>query len=149
MQIILTKQVRNLGNVGDVVTVKPGFGRNYLLPKQMAVRATKENLTVFEQRREEFEKAEQQLLSLAQERAEQLQAIIVVLAAQASHEGKLYGAIHAREVAQAITAAGVQVEKQEIQLLQGPIRYLGEYAVKIILHPQVEVTLTLGVVEKK
>lgn len=149
MQVILTKRVRNVGNIGDIVTIKPGFGRNYLLPMKMAVRASKANLQDFEQRREEFEKAEKELLTQAEARAAQMRGISVTIAAQAADEGKLYGSVNIREIAIAMTEAGFNVEKREVNLPEGPIRFVGEYPVKVILHPEVEAELTLTVIEEK
>jgi len=149
MQVILTKTVRNVGNVGDIVTVKPGFGRNYLLPLNMAVRASKANLVEFEQRRAEFEKAEAELLSQAEARASKMRGTTITISAQAADEGKLYGSINIREVAAALSEAGFEVEKREVNLPQGPVRYLGEYPVKVILHPEVEADLNLSVTQQK
>lgn len=149
MQVILTKRVRNLGNVGDIVSIKPGFGRNYLIPMQMAVRASKANLEQFEQRREEFEKAELELLTQAKTRAEQIRGMSLTIAAQAADEGKLYGSVNTREVVVAMAAAGIKIEKAEVNLPEGPIRFIGEYPVQIVLHPEVEAEFTLTVIEEK
>jgi large subunit ribosomal protein L9 len=149
MQIILTKRVRNLGNIGDIVTVKPGYGRNYLFPMNMAVRANRANIQAFEERREELEKAELTLLATANQRAEQLRGLRVTIAAQAAEEGKLYGSVGVRDIAKAITDAGFQVDKAEISVPDGPIRSIGEFTINVLLHLEVEADVLVNIVEKK
>lgn len=149
MQVILTKRVRNLGNIGDIVTVKPGYGRNYLFPMSMAVRASKANLEAFEHSREEFERAEATLLAKAIERADKIRGLNVTIAAHAAEEGKLYGSVTTREIAKVITEAGFYVEKGEVSLPEGSIRYVGEFTIKIVLHSEVEADVILNIIKQK
>lgn len=149
MQVILTKRVRNLGNIGDVVSVKPGYSRNFLIPYNLAISATKANVAEFEHKREALEQAATDALSAAQARAEKVAALTVSIAAQAADEGKLYGSISIRDVALALTKAGVAIEKSEVVLPEGPIRMVGDHAVNLFLHPEVEVQIQINVTEEK
>ncbi len=146
MRIILQKEVSNLGKVGDQMVVKPGFGRNYLIPQGMAVLASKKNIADFELRREELEKAAQQVLSEAKARASKLSELVVIIEGQAGDEGKLFGSIGPRDIAEAVNKAGVKVEKKEIIMLEGPIRQIGEWEVNVRLHSEVSVALKLRIV---
>lgn len=145
MKLILQEKVVNLGNVGDQVTVKPGYGRNYLIPYGKAVPATAEAIAEFESRRAELEKAAADLLAQAKERADKLAEMAVTIAANASEEGKLFGSIGSRDIAEAITEAGVDVEKREVDLPEGPIRVVGDYEVHIQLHSDVVATVKVAV----
>jgi large subunit ribosomal protein L9 len=138
MELILLEKVQNLGDLGDKVNVKPGYGRNYLVPNGKAVPATAKNLADFEVRRAELEKLALQKLSTAEERREALEGFEVTLSANASDEGKLYGSIGPREIAIAVTEKGIQLEKAEVIMGEGPIRYTGEHAVALHLHADVE-----------
>jgi large subunit ribosomal protein L9 len=138
MELILLEKVLNLGDLGDKVTVKPGYGRNYLVPQGKAVRATAANLAEFEKRRAELEKVAMAKLSTAEERVSALQDFEITLTANASDEGKLYGSIGPREIADAVSAAGPQLEKAEVIMGEGPIRYTGEHQVLVQLHADVE-----------
>jgi large subunit ribosomal protein L9 len=138
MELILLEKVQNLGDLGDKVNVKPGYGRNYLVPSGKAVPATAENLADFEARRAELEKLAWQKLSTAEERKSALEGLEVTLSANASDEGKLYGSIGPREIAIAVTDKGIQIEKSEVVMGEGPIRYTGEHVVPIHLHADVE-----------
>ena len=138
MELILLEKVLNLGDLGDKVTVKPGYGRNYLVPQGKAVPATAANLAQFEERRAELEKAALAKLSTAEERLAALQDFEITLSANASVEGKLYGSIGPREIADAVSAAGPQLEKSEVIMGEGPIRYTGEHQVLVQLHADVE-----------
>ena len=149
MQVILLEKIYKLGGIGDLVTVKPGYARNYLLPNGKAARATKENLAEFESRRADLEKAAAEQLKAAQERAEKMQELTVTMQAQASEEGKLYGSVSPADIADAITAAGMSVEKREILLPEGPIRMIGEHPINVQLHSDVQVTVTINVTELK
>ncbi|MCB1827722.1 MAG: 50S ribosomal protein L9 [Coxiellaceae bacterium] len=146
MRVILQEKIAHLGDVGDEVTVKRGFGRNYLIPKDMAVIATPENQALFEKRRAELEKASAAKLTAAQARGKALEGLTVKLEAQAGEEGKLFGSIGPRDVAEAITAAGQAIEKSEVDMPEGPIRNIGEYDVTIHLHSEVFVTVKVEVV---
>jgi large subunit ribosomal protein L9 len=146
MQLILLQKVVNLGNLGDVVTVKPGYGRNYLVPQGKAVPATKANLEMFQARRAEFEARAAQLLNDASARAATLEDARVTIRAHASTEGKLYGSVGPRDIAEAFTAAGKPVAKHEVIMPEGPIRRVGEFEVVIHLHADVERTVKVEVV---
>jgi large subunit ribosomal protein L9 len=138
MELILLEKVTNLGSLGDKVNVKPGYGRNYLVPSGKAVPATPENIAEFESRRAELEKAELAKMSTAEERCAALQGFEIVLAANASDEGKLYGSIGPREIADAVSERGISLEKSEVIMGEGPIRYTGEHDVLVHLHADVE-----------
>lgn len=143
MQLILLEKVQNVGDLGDTVTVKPGFGRNYLLPQGKAVPATAENVARFETQRAELEKAAEDKLADAQKRAEALKDLVVTITANASEEGKLYGSIGPREVSIALEEAGHEVEKAEVIMGEGPVRFTGEFDISLQLHADVEVTIKL------
>ena len=138
MELILLQKVQNLGDLGDLVKVKAGYGRNYLVPQGMAVPATKENLAAFEARRAELEAAAQDRLSQAETRQSGLAEVVVELTANASEEGHLYGSVGPREIANAVTALGHEINKSEVIMGEGPIREVGEYEVTIHLHADVE-----------
>lgn len=146
MQVILLEKVGRLGNLGDQVNVKPGYGRNFLIPFGKAVAATKDNIAEFEQRRAELEAAAGERRSAAEARAAQLAEKVVTIAANAGDEGKLFGSIGTRDIADAITAAGVAVEKSEVRLPNGVIRETGEFQIDVQLHSDVTQTFTLRVV---
>ena len=145
MELILLEKVQKLGDLGDTVNVKPGYGRNYLVPTGKAVPATPENTAQFEARREELEKTARQKLSSAGDRLSALEGFEIVLAANASEEGKLYGSIGPREISDAVTAQGVTLEKSEVIMGEGPIRYTGEHEVLIHLHADVETEIKVTV----
>lgn len=141
MEVILLEKIAKLGKLGDKVTVKNGYGRNFLLPFGKALPATEANLATFEARRAELESAANEQLSNAQKRAGEMAEIELTLTAKAGDEGKLFGSIGARDLAEAITSAGVAVAKSEIRLPEGPIRAVGEYDVGIQLHSDVAATI--------
>ena len=145
MELILLEKVLNLGDLGDKVNVKPGYGRNFLVPQGKAIPATKANLAEFEARRAELEKAAMAKLSTAEDRMKALEGLEIELAANASEEGKLYGSIGPREIADAVTAQGLNLEKAEVIMGEGPIRYTGEHDVLIHLHADVETTIKVTV----
>ncbi|NII10196.1 50S ribosomal protein L9 [Oleiagrimonas sp. C23AA] len=146
MDLILLEKVKNLGNLGDKVTVKPGFGRNYLLPQGKAVPATAENLAAFEQRRAEYEAKAKGLLDAAEARKAKIDGAEVTIAANASPEGKLYGSVSPREVAEALTAKGLEADKGEIIQPEGAIRTTGEYEAFVVLHADVQAAIKVIVV---
>ena len=146
MEVILLEKVANLGSLGDKVKVKAGYGRNFLLPYGKAVPATEANLKAFEERRAELEKAAAEKLSAAQARAEALEGAAFTISSKAGEEGKLFGSIGVRDIADAITAGGTEVEKSEVRLPERPIRVTGEYDIELQLHTDVEVTIKLAVV---
>ena len=138
MELILLEKITNLGNLGDKVKVKPGYGRNYLVPAGKAIPATAKNIADFEARRAELEKAALEKLSTAEERCAALQGFEIVLTANTGEEGKLYGSIGPREIAEAVTERGISLEKSEVIMGEGPIRYTGEHNVLVHLHADVE-----------
>lgn len=146
MEVILLDKIRHLGGVGDRVSVKPGYGRNFLIPQGKAVFATEPNIAKFEARRAEIERAAAEALRAAQKRADALVAIQVTLPAKAGDEGKLFGSIGTIDLAKAITQSGVEVCKSEIRLPTGPIRQLGEYDIHVQLHSEVMTTVKVIVV---
>lgn len=144
MEVILLEKVGRLGTVGDRVDVKPGYGRNYLVPQGKAIAATESNIEAFEARRAELEKRAGELKAFAETRSEQLADLVVTITANAGDEGKLFGSIGARDIAEAITAAGVEVAKSEVKLPEGTLREVGEFDVDLQLH--VDVMQTVKVV---
>jgi large subunit ribosomal protein L9 len=138
MELILLEKVQNLGDLGDTVNVKPGYGRNYLMPTGKAVPATAENVAMFEARRAELEETARKQLVNAEGRSAGLVDIVVTLSANASEEGKLYGSIGPREIAEALLEMGYEVNKSEVIMGEGAIRNTGEYDVVIHLHADVE-----------
>ena len=149
MEVILLEKIANLGNLGDKVTVKAGYGRNYLVPHGKAVAATAEKIAEFEQRRAELEKAAAGDLAKAQVRSEAIGQLSVSIARKAGEGGKLFGSVGTQDIAEAVTAAGVEVKRQEIRLPEGPLRHVDEYQIKIQFHSDVVATLALSVVEEE
>ncbi|UXY13727.1 50S ribosomal protein L9 [Chitiniphilus purpureus] len=146
MQIILLEKVANLGALGDVVKVKDGFARNFLIPQGKAKRATEANLKEFEARRSELEARQAEIHSAAQGRAEKLQDATVTIAQKAGVDGRLFGSVTNADIAEAITAAGTEVQKSEVRLPEGPLKQLGEYNVTLALHHDVTVDVRVVVV---
>ena len=139
MKLILLQKITNLGNLGDTVTVKPGYGRNFLVPQGKAVPATADNLAAFEARRAEYEAKAKDQLEAANSRIAKLEGFTVNLKANASSEGKLYGSVTNRDIAEALSAqSGVAVSKSEVVMGEGPFRHVGEYEVVVHLHADVE-----------
>ncbi|BBI73130.1 50S ribosomal protein L9 [Vreelandella aquamarina] len=146
MEVILLDNIGKLGGLGDKVTVKPGYGRNYLVPYGLAVPATKENVEAFEAQRAELEAQAAERKAEAQARAEQLNDIELSLVAKAGDEGKLFGSIGPRDLADAISSAGIEVAKSEVRMPQGPIRQTGEYDIDLHLHAEVDAVVRVVVV---
>ena len=146
MEVILLETIAKLGDLGDKVTVKSGYGRNFLIPQKQAVPATAENLEVFEARRAELEKIADGKLVEAQSRAETINALSISIETKAGEEGKLFGSVTVRDIAEAAEAKGVALEKSEIRLPEGPIRELGEFEINVHLHAEVDAILKLAVV---
>jgi large subunit ribosomal protein L9 len=146
MQIILLEKIDNVGNLGDLVDVKAGFARNFLLPQGKAERATKDNIEAFAQRRAELEKQQAETLAVAQGRAEKLNGLTVTVPSRAGTEGKLFGSVGTEEIRAAITDAGVEVEKKEIRMPDGPLRSVGEHPITLHLHTDVDVEVVIAVV---
>ncbi|OOF83798.1 50S ribosomal protein L9 [Rodentibacter ratti] len=147
MQVILLDKIAHLGNVGDQVDVKSGFARNFLIPQGKAVMATKANIEHFEARRAELEEKAAKSLAAAIDRAERLEALEkVTITSKAGDEGRLFGSITTRDVAEAVSAAGVEVAKSEVRLPNGPIRTLGDHDVRFQLHSEVFASLNIVIV---
>jgi large subunit ribosomal protein L9 len=146
MEVILQQKVRNLGDLGEKVVVKPGYGRNFLIPARKAILATAGNIEKFETRKAELEKISAELLAEAQSRFEKLAQLTVVIPSKSGEEGKLYGSLGARDLANAITKAGVDVKKSEIRLPNGVLRQLGEYEIELQLHSDISVKIKVTVV---
>lgn len=149
MEIILLEKVKNLGNLGDKVVVKAGFGRNFLIPQNKAVFATEKNIERFEQRRAELEKKEQQSFANAEQRAAKLNDTQVVIAALASDEGRLYGSVSVTEIRDALLAKSVDVHRREIIMADGPIHFVGDYLIDIQVHGDVTAKLQVQVISSK
>jgi large subunit ribosomal protein L9 len=143
MQVILLEKIRKLGDLGETVKVRQGFGRNYLIPQGKAVPATPENVAKFEARRAELEKAQAEALAAATARAEQLGALTITLVRKAGAEGKLYGSVGTVDIAEEVTKAGVELHKHEVKLPDGPFRLIGEYDVALNLHADVDARIRL------
>ncbi len=149
MELILLQKVKNLGNLGDKVKVKPGYGRNYLVPQGKATAATEANLAEFEQRRAEYETRANQQLVGAEARRAQFEDGSVTIRANASPEGKLFGSVGPREIAEAFTAAGAALDKSEVVMGEGPLRHIGEFEVQIHLHADVHATVKVVVANEE
>ena len=148
MEVILLEKVANLGGLGDKVTVKSGFGRNFLIPKGKAVFASAENVKVFEERRAELERQAADKLAAAEARKVQIEALSggVSISHKAGEEGRLFGSVGTNDIAQACNAAGVEIAKSEVRLPEGPFRVAGEYEVVLHLHTDVNATLKVTVI---
>ncbi|HEX6008269.1 MAG TPA: 50S ribosomal protein L9 [Burkholderiales bacterium] len=149
MQVILLEKVANLGQLGDVVKVRDGFARNYLIPHGKARRATPENLAEFEQRRADLEKAQAEALAGAQEKAAQLEGLTLQIAQKAGVDGKLFGSVTNFDIAEALAKRGVEVSKAAIRMPQGPLKAVGDHPLKVALHTDVVVTITVSVVAEQ
>jgi large subunit ribosomal protein L9 len=145
MKLILLQKVVNLGGLGDTVVVKPGYGRNFLVPQGKAAPATTANLAEFEKRRAEYEAKANQQLSGAEARRAQLEGASITIKANASPEGKLFGSVGPRDIAEAFTAAGTTIEKSEVVMPEGPLRHIGEFEVQIHLHADVHTAVKVVV----
>jgi large subunit ribosomal protein L9 len=145
MEVILLEKIENLGVMGDRVRVKPGYGRNFLIPQGKATAATAENIAAFEARRAELERAAADSLARAQARREQLAGIVIRLSAKAGDEGKLFGSVGTADIAHAVNEAGVKVERHEVRLPNGPLRQVGEHHVHLHLHSDVNAEIQVVV----
>ena len=147
MEVILLENIGNLGNLGDKVDVKSGFGRNYLIPQGKAVPATESNVAEFEARRADLEAAAAATLSEAQTRGAAIDALdTITITANAGEEGKLFGSVGTRDIAEAITAAGCDVDKSEVRLPEGALRELGDYEIAIQVHGEVTAQVAIAVI---
>ena len=149
MQVILMEKVANLGNLGDQVKVRSGYGRNFLIPQGKAVIANTQNMAAFEKRRAELEKTQAEHLASAQARAEKMNGATVQIVAKAGDEGKLFGSIGTADIAEAMTQMGFPLERAEIHLPAGPIKQLGDTEVPVSLHSEVSLKITVSVVAEK
>jgi large subunit ribosomal protein L9 len=149
MEVILMKKVGNLGSLGEKVSIRPGYGRNFLIPKGYAVPATDENLKLFEERRAELEQQAAEAYAIADERRGRLDGLTVTVARKAGDEGRLFGSVGTADIAAAVQDMGFSLEKQEIRLPGGAFRAAGEYEVQVQLHPEVGATLKLEVVPEE
>ncbi len=145
MEVILLEKIANLGNLGDKVNIKSGYGRNYLVPQGKAVAATAKKIAEFEARRAELEKTAAEKLNASQQMGNELSKLQIVITQKAGDEGRLFGSVGTHNIADAITAAGIAVRKQQIRLPNGAIRQIGDYPVDINLHSDVVVTLSIKV----
>ena len=146
MEVILLEKIRNLGDLGQQVSVKAGYGRNYLVPQGKAVSATKANQEAFEGRRAELEAAASSALSKAEARAAEFEGVVIEIARRASEEGKLFGSVAITDIIEAVTATGKELDKVEVNLPEGAIKVIGEYDVVVSLHPEVSLTLKISVI---
>jgi len=146
MQIILMEKVHNLGQLGDVVRVKDGFARNFLIPQGKAKRATAENLKHFEGRRAELEKAQNAQLAKAQERAAKLENLKIEITQKAGVDGRLFGSVTNYDIVEALEKQGHEVERSQVRMPQGPLKQVGEYPLQVSLHTDVTVTITVAVI---
>ena len=146
MNVILLDNVDNLGSIGDLVKVKPGYGRNYLIPQGKAALATPENMKALEARRAELEKAAAEELAAAKERAKLIDGSEVVISANAGSEDKLFGSVGPIDICAALEEVQVEVERSEIRMPEGPIQELGEYDIGVHLHPEVDAEIKVRVV---
>ena len=146
MNVILLESVNNLGDLGDEVTVKGGFARNFLIPQGKAVQANEANRTVFEERRAELEAAANEKLGEAQARAAKLEEYTVTILARVGDEGKLYGSVGTQDIADAIVADGIEVQRSEVRMPEGVIRVAGEYQIGLQFHSEVTAEITVAVV---
>jgi large subunit ribosomal protein L9 len=145
MEIILLEKIENLGAMGDRVKVRPGYGRNYLVPKGKAKPATPENIAAFEAMRADLEQAAAEALAAAEARRDKLEGMSITIAANAGDEGKLFGSVGTADIADAITAQGVEVDRHEVRLPNGVFRQTGEYDVQVHLHSDVNATIKLDI----
>jgi large subunit ribosomal protein L9 len=146
MQVILMEKVANVGELGEVVKVKDGFARNYLIPQGKAKRATEANLKAFEARRAELEKAQAAALAKAQERVAKLEGLAIQIAQKAGVDGRLFGSVTNYDIVEALEKQGHEVERSQVRMPQGPLKQVGEYPIELALHTDVTATITVSVI---
>jgi len=146
MQVILMEKLANLGELGDVVKVKDGYARNYLIPQGKAKRATDENLKAFESRRAELEKAQAAALAQAKERGAKLDGLTLKIAQKAGVDGRLFGSVTNYDIVEALKAQGMEIERSQVRMPAGPLKQVGEFPLQIALHTDVVVTITVAVI---
>ena len=149
MNVILLDNVENLGGIGDLVSVKAGYGRNYLLPQGKAALATKDNMAEFEARRDGLEKAAAEELTAAKARAELIEGMELVISANVGAEGKLFGSIGPIDITEAFSKVGVDVQRSEIRMPDGPIHEVGEFTIGVHLHTEINAAVTVKVVAEE
>lgn len=145
MQVILLEKLVNLGKLGDVVKVKEGFARNYLIPQGKAKRATPANIAEFELRRAELEKTESEVLAAAQEQAAKMQGLMVQITQKAGVDGKLFGSVTNVDITEALRAQGFSIQKSAIRMPHGPLKQVGDYNITVVLHTDVKANITVSV----
>ncbi len=145
MQIILLEKVVNLGQLGDVVKVKDGYARNFLIPTGKAKRATEANLAEFEQRRAELEKAHAEALAAAQEKAAKLEGMMLQITQKSGVDGRLFGSVTNHDIADALKAQGFEVERGAVRMSDGPLKQVGDHTITVVLHTDVAVDITVSV----
>ena len=145
MQVILMEKVANLGELGDVVKVKDGFARNFLIPQGKAKRATEANIKAFESRRADLEKAQAETLAKAQERGAKLEGLTLQITQKAGPDGRLFGSVTNYDIVEALEKQGHEVERSQVRMPQGPLKQVGDYPLEIGLHTDVEVKITVSV----
>ncbi|NNM52615.1 MAG: 50S ribosomal protein L9 [Pseudomonadales bacterium] len=146
MEVILLENIKKLGGLGARVNVRPGYGRNFLIPQGKAVPATAANIASFDARRAELERQSAEILAQAQARADRLAEIVVSLPAKAGDEGKLFGSVGTRDIADAVTRAGSALDKSEVRLPNGPLRMTGEFVVDVQLHADIMATVRINII---
>ena len=149
MQVILMEKVANLGELGEVVKVKDGYARNFLIPQGKARRATEENLKAFEARRAELEKVQAAALASARERAAKLEGLTLQMGQKAGVDGRLFGSVTNYDIVEALKKLGHEVERSAVRMPQGPLKQVGEYPIPVVLHADVPVTITVSVVAEQ
>jgi large subunit ribosomal protein L9 len=149
MQVILMEKVANLGNLGDVVKVKDGFARNFLIPQGKAKRATPENIKHFEGRRAELEKAQNETLGQAKERAGKLESLKIQIAQKAGVDGRLFGSVTNYDIVEALEKQGHDIERSQVRMPQGPLKQVGEFPIQVSLHTDVTATITVAVISEQ
>ncbi len=149
MEVILLEKVNKLGDLGDKVNVKSGYGRNFLIPQKKAVPATAAHLEEFEAKRAEFEKAEKDSLEAAEIRAKSISELTVTIARNAGAEGKLFGSVNNGDIASAVTEAGVELEKREVRMPEGPLHEIGEFVVGLHLHADVDASVKINIIAEE
>ncbi len=145
MQVILMEKVTNLGNLGDVVKVKDGYARNFLIPHGKAKRATEANIKAFESRRAELEKAQAEHLAKAQEHASRLEGFMIQVTQKAGPDGRLFGSVTNYDIVEALHKQGHEVERSQIRMPQGPLKQVGDYSIELALHTDVTATIKVSV----
>ncbi len=146
MDVILLDKVQGLGQLGDTARVKPGYARNYLIPQGKAVRATKANIEQFEAERAELERKQAERLSAAQKRADQFAGVTLEVQVKAGDEGKLFGSVGPSDIVEAAAAKGIEIERSEVRMADGPLRQTGEYEIEVRVHTDVATTVRVDVV---